>query len=251
MSSGSVQTLLILGGNPVYDAPADLRFGELLADVPVTIHLSLYDDETSQRCTWHLPRAHGLEAWGDGAAWDGTLTMRQPLIAPLYDGRSVAEVLALAAGSISTSGYELVRENLRISSPTADFEGFWRRALHDGTVEGTAWDTVQPRLNPGRLAVAVDGLRALLDAGLPSADRPEVVLTADSRVWDGRFANNGWLQELPDALTKVTWDNALLISPATARELGIADGEIARHRGRRGRDRSAGLRASGTGADRA
>ena len=227
MSSGSVQTLLILGGNPVYDAPADLRFSELLADIPRSIHLSLYDDETSQRCTWHLPRAHGLEAWGDGAAWDGTLTMRQPLIAPLYDGRSVAEVLALAADSKSTSGYELVRENLRRSAPPADFEGFWRRALHDGIVEGTARDIVQPPLNPGRLAVAVDGLRALLDASLPSADRPEVVLTADPRLWDGRFANNGWLQELPDALTKVTWDNALLMSPATARELRIGDGEIA------------------------
>jgi molybdopterin-containing oxidoreductase family iron-sulfur binding subunit len=227
MESGSVKTLVILDGNPVYDAPADLRFRELLAKVPLSIHLSLYDDETSQRCTWHLPRAHGLEAWGDGAAWDGTLTMRQPLIAPLYEGRSAVEVLALASGSRSASGYELVRENLRKSAPAADFKGFWRRALHDGTVEGTAWDAVQPRLNPGRLAVAVDGMRALLGASLPSADRPEVVLTADSRVWDGRFANNGWLQELPDALTKLTWDNALLISPATARELGIADGEIA------------------------
>ena len=226
MTSGSVQTLLILGGNPVYDAPADLRFGELLAKVPLSMHLSLYDDETSQSCTWHLPRAHGLEAWGDGRAWDGTLTMRQPLIAPLYDGRSAIEILALASASESTSGYDLVRENLLDSVSVSDFEGFWRRALHDGTVAGTAWDVVQPRFNPGRLAVAVDGLRALLDAGLPSAGRPEVVLTADSRVWDGRFANNGWLQELPDALTKVTWDNSLLISPATARELGIADGEI-------------------------
>ena len=227
MASGSIQTLLILGGNPAYDAPADLRFKELLGDVPLSIHLSLYDDETSQSCTWHLPRAHGLEAWGDGAAWDGTLTMRQPLIAPLYDGRSAVEVLALVSGLKNTSGYELVRENLRASASAADFEDFWRRALHDGVVEGTARDAVQPRLNPGRLAVAVDGIRALLDAGLPSAERPEVVLTADSRVWDGRFANNGWLQELPDALTKVTWDNALLISPATAREIGIGDGEIA------------------------
>jgi molybdopterin-containing oxidoreductase family iron-sulfur binding subunit len=227
MASGSVKTLLILGGNPAYDAPADLGFGELLAKIPTSIHLSLYDDETSQRCTWHLPRAHGLEAWGDGAAWDGTLTMRQPLIEPLYYGRSVVEVLALASDSITASGYELVRENLRSFAPTADFEVFWRRALHDGTVEGTAWDAVQPRLYPGRLAVAVDGLRALLDAGLPRAERPEVVLTADSKMWDGRFANNGWLQELPDALTKVTWDNALLISPATSRELDISDGEIA------------------------
>jgi molybdopterin-containing oxidoreductase family iron-sulfur binding subunit len=226
MSSGSLQTLLILGGNPVYNAPANLRFADLLADVPVSIHLSPYDDETSERCTWHLPQAHGLESWDNGRAWDGTLTMRQPLIQPLYDGRSAIEVLAFVSGEAPTDGYELVRKSLRSMTAAADFEGFWRQALHDGVVEGTAWSKVAPRLNPGRLAVAVDGLRALLGVGRPGADRPEVVLTADSRVWDGRFANNGWLQELPDALTKVTWDNALLISPATARELDIDDGEI-------------------------
>jgi molybdopterin-containing oxidoreductase family iron-sulfur binding subunit len=227
MDSGSIETLLILGGNPAYDAPADLRFGELLAGVATSIHLSLYDDETSKLCTWHLPEAHGLESWADGRAWDGTLTLRQPLIAPLYDGRSTLEVLALASGAEAKSGYDLVRENLGDEVRAADFEGFWRRTLHDGVVGGSAWETVNPRLNPGRLAVAVDKLRALLDVARPSADRPEVVLVSDSRVLDGRFANNGWLQELPDALTKVTWDNALLISPATARELGIADGEIA------------------------
>jgi len=227
MDSGSIETLLILGGNPAYDAPADLRFGDLLADVPTSVHLSLYDDETSKLCTWHLPRAHALECWGDGRAWDGTLTLRQPLIAPLYDGRSAVEVIALAAGEETTSGYELVRENLGGRTRAVDFEESWRRALRDGVVEGSGWETVNPRLNPGRLAVAVDRLRALLTGAPPSADRPEVVLVPDSKVWDGRFANNGWLQELPDALTKVTWDNALLISPATARELGIADGEIA------------------------
>jgi molybdopterin-containing oxidoreductase family iron-sulfur binding subunit len=227
IDSGAVQTLLILGGNPVYDAPADLRFGELVATVPVSIHLSLYDDETSQACRWHLPRAHGLEAWGDGRAFDGTLTMRQPLIAPLYDGRSAIEILALAGGSPIRSGYELVRETARSASGAVDFENAWQEALHDGVIQETAWPNQSPRLNPGRLAVAVDGLRALLDAVSPTADRPEVVLVADSRVYDGRFANNGWLQEVPDALTKVTWDNAVLISPATAREMGIADGEIA------------------------
>jgi molybdopterin-containing oxidoreductase family iron-sulfur binding subunit len=226
ISSGSVQTLLILGGNPVYDAPADLRFAELISRVPQSIHLSLYDDETSQKCTWHLPRAHGLESWGDGRAYDGTLTMRQPLIAPLYDGRSAIEILALASGSETTSGYELVRETARSFAGAPDFERTWRQALHDGVIEESAWETLNPRFNPGRLAVAVDGLRALLDVAPPTAERPEVVLVADSRVQDGRFANNGWLQELPDALTKVTWDNAVLISTATARELDVDDGEI-------------------------
>jgi molybdopterin-containing oxidoreductase family iron-sulfur binding subunit len=226
MASGSVQTLLVLGGNPAYDAPADLTFDELLAKVPVSIHLSLYDDETSRRSTWHLPLAHGLESWGDGRAFDGTVTMRQPLIQPLYDGRSAVELLALAAGMEDASGYELVRDAFRESITASDFESSWKRALHDGVVKDTAWSQVAPDLDPGRLAVAVDALRALLDVAPPNSDRPEVVLTADPKVWDGRFANNGWLQELPDALTKVTWDNALLISPATARALGIEDGEV-------------------------
>jgi molybdopterin-containing oxidoreductase family iron-sulfur binding subunit len=226
IESGGVQTLLILDGNPLYDAPADLRFDALLAEIPVSIHLSLYDDETSKRCTWHVPRAHGLESWGDGRAWDGTHTVRQPLIAPLYDGRSAVEVLALAAGMEVTSGYELVRMHLRSLHRAVDFERTWRRILHDGVVEGSAWPKVTTRLSPGRLAVAVDGFRALLDTAPPEMDRLELVLPADARVWDGRFANNGWLQELPDALTKVTWDNALLVSPGTARELGIVDGEI-------------------------
>jgi molybdopterin-containing oxidoreductase family iron-sulfur binding subunit len=226
MKSGSIQTLLILGGNPVYNAPADLGFAEHLANVPVSIHLSLYDDETSKKCTWHLPQAHGLESWDTGRAWDGTLTMRQPLIRPLFEGRSSCEVLALAAGSMAASGYELTREYIQSTTGAAEFEIAWRRALHDGVVADTSWPAVVPRLDPGRLAVAVDAFRAILDVAPASADRPEVVLTADSRVWDGRFANNGWLQELPDALTKVTWDNALLISPATARDLGIDDGEL-------------------------
>jgi molybdopterin-containing oxidoreductase family iron-sulfur binding subunit len=226
MRAGEVQTLLMLGGNPVYNAPAELDFARLLEQVPVTIHLGLYDDETSQRCRWHLPRAHGFESWGDGTAWDGTLTMRQPLIEPLYGGRSAIEVLALAHGAGATTGYELVREGLRGRQPSTDFETLWNRALHDGVVEGTAWEALEPQPSPATLAGAVDGFRTAVAAAKPTADRPELVLAADSRIGDGRFANNGWLQELPDALTKITWDNALLMSPGTARELGVGDGDV-------------------------
>ena len=222
-----VKTLLILGGNPAYDAPADLEFADLLAEVPVSIHLSLYDDETSQRCSWHLPASHTLESWGDGTAWDGTLTLRQPLIEPLYGGRSAIEVLAIAAGDGPKSGYELVREDLGERHGTPFSEEFWRQALHDGVVGQSAWETVEPRPDPVRLASAVDGLRELLGAGRPATGRAELVLVPHARVFDGRFANNGWLQELPDAITKITWDNALLISPATARDLGVSDGEMA------------------------
>jgi molybdopterin-containing oxidoreductase family iron-sulfur binding subunit len=222
-----IETLLILGGNPAYDAPADLGFSDLLARVPVSVHLSQYDDETSQRCTWHLPGAHTLEAWGDGTAWDGTLTLRQPLIEPLYGGRSAIEVLAVAAGDGPKSGHELVRETLSGRSSAPFIEESWRQALHDGVVGQSAWETVTPKPDPARLASAVDGLRELLGAGRPAAERAELVLVPDARIFDGRFANNGWLQELPDAITKITWDNALLISPATARDIGVNDGEVA------------------------
>ncbi len=226
IGSKQVETLLILGGNPAFDAPADLGFADLLADVPLSVHLSLYDDETSRRCTWHIPGAHSFEAWGDGAAWDGTRTLRQPMIEPLYEGRSDIEVLSLLSGSGKKTGYELVRETLSAMSSTADFESFWRRAVHDGLVEGSKEPAVAPRPDPSALANAVDGLRNELEVDPPNADRLELVIKPDSKVYDGRFANNGWLQELPDALTKITWDNALLLSPQTAREQGVADGDV-------------------------
>jgi len=222
-----IETLLILGGNPAYDAPADLDFADLLTGIPVSIHLSLYDDETSQLCTWHLPASHHLESWGDGAAWDGTLTLRQPLIEPLYGGRSAIEVLAIAAGDGPKSGFSLVREGLSERSGSPFSDALWRQALHDGVVGQTAWETVAPTTNPAQLASAVDGLRELLEAGRPTAEHAELVLFPDTKVFDGRFANNGWLQELPDAITKITWDNALLISPATARDIGVSDSEVA------------------------
>ena len=225
--AGEFETLLILGGNPVYNAPSDLGFSDLLTKIPVTIHLSGYDDETSKSCTWHLPLSHTLESWGDGAAWDGTLTLRQPLIAPLYGGRSAIEVLGLLAGEGGSTGYELVRANLREASGAVDFEGFWRQSVHDGVIKASSWDTVTPMPDPLTLSAAVDHLRGLLEVDAPTAERLELVLVADARVHDGRFANNGWLQELPDALTKITWDNALLVSPGTAREIGVSDGEVA------------------------
>jgi MoCo/4Fe-4S cofactor protein with predicted Tat translocation signal len=226
MRGGEVETLLILGGNPAYDAPADLGFADLLAAVPNTIHLSLYDDETSQRCRWHLPAAHALESWGDGAAWDGTVTLRQPLIEPLYGGRSAIEIVALVDGGNQVSGHDLVRRTLEETRPAGLSDTEWKQALHDGVIDGTAWQKTIPKPSPSALVGAVDGLRAELDVAEPSAERLELVVVGDAKILDGRFANNGWLQELPDAITKVTWDNALLISPATARELGVSDGEV-------------------------
>jgi len=226
MSSDSVQTLIILGGNPFYDAPADLGFSELLAGVPNTVHLSLYDDETSKRCTWHLPRAHTLEAWGDGRAWDGTVSLQQPLIEPLYGGRSVLEVLAMTMGVNEPNGYEFVRISAAVHLRGDDFETSWKRALHDGVIDETAWHPAEVELDGARLASAGAGLAALAGAASPTAQRPELVLMADRKVFDGRWANNAWQQELPDAITKTTWDNVLQIAPPTARELGITDGDV-------------------------
>jgi MoCo/4Fe-4S cofactor protein with predicted Tat translocation signal len=224
--TGEFDTLLILGGNPVYAAPADVAFGELLDRVPQTVHLSLYDDETSRRCRWHLPRTHEFEEWGDGRAWDGTWTCRQPLIEPLYGGRSAVEVLATILGPEPVRGHDIVRDVARAAARGYDFERSWRQMLHDGFVPGTAWPEVRPQLDEPGLSRAHDALAELNRRQPASADDLELVLAADAKVHDGRFANNGWLQELPDSITKVTWGNALTIAPKTARELGISDGDV-------------------------
>ena len=220
IKAGEVQTLVILGGNPAYDAPVDLSLAYLLSSVACSVHLSLYDNETSQACTWHLPRAHYLEAWGDGLAWDGTLSVAQPLIEPLYGGRSPIELLALLCGDPMTAGYDIVR---RTFGDSFDFgvnrQELWERALHDGVVPDTAWPAVMPPSRVGPLSPASGN-----SAGPPSPAFGagfEIVFAPDYSVYDGRFANNGWLQEWPDPITKLTWGNAALISPIDAAKLGV------------------------------
>jgi MoCo/4Fe-4S cofactor protein with predicted Tat translocation signal len=226
MAAGAVKLLLIIGGNPVYTAPADLQFAEHLAKVPLRAHLSLYDDETSALCHWHIPETHYLESWGDIRSYDGTVTIIQPLIAPLYAGRSAYEVLAALLGQPDGRAYDIVRNYWRSQRPGEDFERFWRTALHNGLIAGT---TLAPR--------PIDGLRLTPVDVEPLAPPPaglEVIFRPDPTVWDGRFANNGWLQELPKPLTKLTWDNAALISPATAERLGLATEDLVelRYQGR-------------------
>ena len=211
MRRGGVEFLCILGGNPVLDAPADLDFGAALQKVPNSLHLASYEDETSQKTTWHLPRAHFLEAWGDTTAWDGTVSLAQPLIEPLYGGRSIIELLSILIDGQAKGGRQLVRETHgQMPDPV------FRKALHDGVMAGTAWPRLIPSLRPlGKLNLA---------EGAASSDTLELVLAVDSNVYDGRFANNGWLVELPDPMTKVTWENVVCIAPKTAARLGIADG---------------------------
>jgi Fe-S-cluster-containing dehydrogenase component len=292
MNAGQVETLVILGGNPVYTAPVDLNFGESLKKVAWRVHLSLYKDETSELCHWHIPAAHYLESWGDTRGHDGTVSIIQPLIAPLYGGRTAHELLAVFSTAQSRTGYDLLRDywqkNIKgggaqqtstgagqasagqatggehggstaatagagaaasgasnqasntsgatpSASPSAagsstpagsssttagaasnDFEAMWRKAVHDGVVPNSALPTKTVALR-GDWANQLSAPAA----AAPGGDQVEIVFRTDPSIYDGRFANNGWLQELPKPLTKLTWDNALLLSPTTANRLGL------------------------------
>lgn len=228
MEAGLVDILVILGGNPVFTAPADLRFAEHLSNVRLRIRLGLYEDETSALCHWHLPEAHYLESWSDARAYDGTVTISQPLIAPLYEGKSAHELLAVLSGKSDRSSHDIVRDYWKSQNLTPDFEMFWRKSLHDGLIAGTA---LPPK------SVTLKRVRDWAASPPPtpkSQDLLEIVFQPDPTIWDGRFANNGWLQELPKSLTRLTWDNAVLISPATAERLGLSNEEVVelRYRGR-------------------
>ncbi|MDX9973586.1 MAG: TAT-variant-translocated molybdopterin oxidoreductase [FCB group bacterium] len=211
MNAGRVKTLIILGGNPVYTAPADLPFLEAMKKVELRVHLSLFADETSEWCHWLIPAAHYLEAWGDVRAHDGTVSIVQPLIAPLYEGKTSHEILSILLGETGQTPYDLVRKYWQTKLARTDFDAFWRKSLHDGFMADTAFAPV---------TVAVSGTVP------PPTERPageglEIQFRCDPSLWDGEWANNGWLQELPKPFTKITWGNAALISPATAEGLGF------------------------------
>jgi molybdopterin-containing oxidoreductase family iron-sulfur binding subunit len=228
MSAGNVMTLLVLGGNPAYDAPANLGFARHLAAVRESIHLSLYDDETSSACTWHLPRAHFLESWGDVRGEDGAYAVVQPMIEPLFGGRSAVELVAMVTGDDVATGQDIVRRTFTEVTSGAFDETLWRTVLHDGLLA----DADADRRRPGFALPKVrrQGLEALVDElwqrwSASDEGAFELVFGPDATVYDGRFANNGWLQELPDPITKLTWDNAVLIGPAAARRLRVSTGD--------------------------
>ncbi|MBC7912320.1 MAG: TAT-variant-translocated molybdopterin oxidoreductase [Pyrinomonadaceae bacterium] len=289
MDAGRVEMLVMVGGNPVYNAPADLRFDKARLDkVKLRVHLSLYKDETSELCHWHIPESHYLEAWSDARSNDGTVSIVQPLIEPLYKSKSAHEFLAAFSTATDRTGYDIVRaywqgqrmgavgqgtgdgqgqtsqagaqasaspaaQSSRTTSaqsspapaaqaasspaaspaaqastaaappaaPTQDFEAAWRKVLHDGLIPNTAF---QPRTG---LSVKGDWAK---NAGSgtpapspqpPSPNQIEIIFRTDPTIYDGRFSNNGWLQELPKPITKLTWDNAALVSPNTAQRLGL------------------------------
>jgi len=215
MDAGKVQVLAIVGGNPAYNAPGDLGFADKLSKVGLTIHLGMYDDETSALCQWHVPEAHPLETWSDARAYDGTVSIIQPLIAPLFAGRSAHEFLAVFTQQPEQSSYDVVRGYWRSQFKGAEFEATWRRWLHDGFITGSESKprTVTARpLNLPKVQSNVMG--------------PEIVFQPDPSVYDGRWVNNGWLQELAKPLTKLTWDNAVLIDPIHSVILGIRTGSV-------------------------
>jgi molybdopterin-containing oxidoreductase family iron-sulfur binding subunit len=234
MKGGKVEVLLVLGSNPVYTAPADLDFAAAMDKVKLRVHLGLYEDETAVRCHWHVPQAHPLEAWSDARAFDGTATIMQPLIAPLYESaRSPHEVLAALTNRPDRKGHEIVKDFWR-TQLAADFDRAWARALHDGVVAG--WTGTAVTANP---AVATSAPPPPTAPPAPPA-RPagagglDIVFRPDPTIQDGRYANLGWLQEVPKPITKLTWDNAALISPVTAERLGLHNNDVVelRYRGR-------------------
>ncbi len=269
IDGGRVEMLVIVGGNPVYNTPADLKLDQarmFRPELKLRIHLSQYKDETSDFCHWHIPESHYLEAWSDTRSYDGTVSIVQPLIEPLYQSKSAHELLAVFTSQYDQKPYDIIREYWNSNRPTAnsrqqtanstqpeavgaerpnaaagasappvgtsgDFDSWWRKCVHDGFVPNTALPvkTVSAKADAG--AADAGRIPALPGNALPANAPPaggtlavpgfEIVFRTDPTIYDGRFANNGWLQELPKPLSKLTWDNAALVSPNTARQLGI------------------------------
>jgi len=227
MDAGKVQVLAIVGGNPAYNAPADLGFAENLSKAGLTIHLGMYDDETSELCQWHVPEAHPLETWSDARAYDGTISIIQPLIAPLFNGRSAHEFMAVFTQQPEQSSYDVVRGYWRSQIKGAEFEATWRKWLHDGFIAGSESKPRTVKAGPLNLPKLEPAPEFAV----------EIVFQPDASVYDGRWANNGWLQELPKPLTKLYWDNALLVDPTfiTHFKKNLRNGSVVEveYRGRR------------------
>ncbi|MFT4114862.1 TAT-variant-translocated molybdopterin oxidoreductase [Silvibacterium sp.] len=218
MNAGKVDWLVILNANPVYSAPADLAFEDALGKVKTSVHLGLHRDETGLVTDWHINGTHYLEAWSDARAYDGTASIVQPLIDPLYGGHSAHEVIQSLLDDPDTSAYEAVRANwsAQAAGKPGDADFGWRKLLHDGFIANTAY---APKSGSGKASIPAPAAQA-------SADTLEVVFRPDYGVYDGRFANVGWLQEIPRPVTNLSWDNAALVSYATLEKIGAAEHDV-------------------------
>ena len=217
LNGGHVETLVILSQNPVYSAPASLGFEAAIRKARLVVRLGQCFDETSRWSHWHVPEAHYLETWSDCRAFDGTTTLQQPLVEPLYDGKSAHEILSILLGKPDQNSHQLVKEFWQSQYKGADFDTWWKTSLHNGWVNGTAIGAINP---PGSPALPA------LEAAPTGAF--EVVLRPDPSIGDGTYSNNGWLQELPKPQTKTTWDNVVYISPKDAGKLKVSLGDMLR-----------------------
>ena len=235
IDAGRIQQLFIFGGDPVYNAPRAITLDrktkqpidwpELQKRVPDVVRLGHYEDATSALSHWHVPAAHYLETWSDGLTPGGSYVAMQPMILPLFDGLSELDVLSLVAGQSIVDGPQLVQETFRATSPPGDFETAWSKFLHDGFASHLPPKNRPPKFN-GNTAGGVAHTLWTNEAAPPTKDSPEIVLVGSYAMDDGRYINNGWLQEMPDPVTKLTWDNAAMMSPAFAHQIGVKDGDL-------------------------
>jgi MoCo/4Fe-4S cofactor protein with predicted Tat translocation signal len=217
LNGGHVETLVILGSNPMYTAPVTLGFAEAIRKARMVVRLGHSFDETSRWSHWHVPEAHYLETWSDSRAFDGTVTIQQPLIQPLYNGKSAHELISILLGKPDLTSHEIVKTYWQSQYTGPDFDTIWKTSLHDGWVTGTVVGTVN-----ASAAVALPSLPAQEPSGL------EVVFRPDPTIGDGTYSNNAWLQELPKPQSKMTWDNVVHVSPKVAENMGITLGDMLR-----------------------
>ncbi len=216
LNSGRVETLVIAGQNPVYSAPSSLNFEAAMRKARLVVRVGQFFDETSRWCHWHIPEAHYLETWSDARAFDGTITIQQPLIEPLYNGKSGSELIAILLGRPDQTAHDIVKSYWNDRTKAGEFDRFWQSSLHDGFINGTAVGVITGN------AVALPPLEQ------PPTGELEVVFRPDPTIGDGTYSNNGWLQECPKPATKMTWDNVVSVSPKEASKYKIAKGDVLR-----------------------
>jgi MoCo/4Fe-4S cofactor protein with predicted Tat translocation signal len=216
MKAGKVEWLLILNANPVYSAPVDLHFDQVMNSVKHTVHLGSHFNETAVVAEWHINGTHFLENWSDTRAYDGTATVIQPMIDPLYGGKSAHDVIQSMLNDPDTSPYDAVRKTWQANLGT-DAEHGWRKILHDGLIQGTAFQPKTVSAKTGGLAVITPN---------EQDGTVEVIFRADPNIYDGRYANVGWLQEIPKPVTSMSWDNAALMSYRTLAKFGLAEQDV-------------------------
>src|SRR5205823_12465490 len=234
VKDGRIKQLFIFGGDPVYNAQrglvsdpqtkTPLDWGELQKKVPTIVRLGYHEDATSALSQWHVPVAHYLESWGDALTARGSYLSIQPMILPLFGGLSEIELMSMLLGGPKLQGPELIQETFRLTNPPGDFQTVWSRFLHDGFAAHVQSADQQAAFNAG--AAATLPRDSASPSAAPTPESPEIVLTGSYGMDDGRYANNGWLQELPDPVTKLSWDNAALISPEYAKGLGVETGDL-------------------------